>query len=140
VASVPPQFLLVGTKSARGNYALAIASRKGKLHGMTPKEEQAIEYVQKLRNEYCKGSHLVVLIFDLGSGFANSKLECNHHNPKEANEDARKSIADNLEAGGKPVAVLVSPIGAPVPLLKIFPEFEENPDFCNRLNNYANSL
>jgi hypothetical protein len=107
---------------------------------MTPKEEQANEYVQKLRNEYGKGSHLVVLIFDLGSGFAHSRLECNHHNPKEANEDARKSIAENFEAGGKAVAVLVSAIGAPVPHLEIFPEFEENSDLCNRLKNYANSL
>src|SRR5215472_15049462 len=101
---------------------------------MTPNEELAINYVQKLRNQYCKGSHLVILIFDLGGGFANSKLECNHQNPREANEDARKSIADNLEAGGKPVALLISPIGAPVPQLEIFPEFQENADLCNKLN------
>jgi hypothetical protein len=107
---------------------------------MTPKEEQAINYVQKFRNEYCKGSYLVILIFELENGFVNSKLECNHHNPKEANEDACKSIADNLEAGGKPVALLISPIGAPVPQLQIFPAFEENPDLCARLNHYANSL
>jgi hypothetical protein len=132
----------VATKSVRAscNYALAMPSCEGKLYGMTPNEELAINYVQKLRNEYCKGSYLVNLIFELGNGFVNSKLECNHHNPKEANEDARKSIADNLQAGGKPVALLISPIGAPVPQLKIFPEFEENADLCNKLNHYANSL
>jgi hypothetical protein len=37
-------------------------SRKGKLAGMTPNKDVAIEYVQKLRNEYCKGSLLAVLI------------------------------------------------------------------------------
>jgi hypothetical protein len=107
---------------------------------MTPNEEQAIEYVQKLRNEYCKGSHLAILIFDLGNDFANSRLECNHPNPKEANEGARKSIADNLEAGGNPVAVLISPLGAPFPKLEIFPEFEDDSDLANRLKHYANSL
>jgi len=111
-----------------------------KLDGMTPKEGQAIEYVQKLKNDYCKNSHLAILIFDLGSGFANSRLECNHPNQLEALEDARKSIADNLEAGGKPVAVLISSLGAPFPQLEIFPEFRENSEFCHKLNQYANSL
>jgi hypothetical protein len=111
-----------------------------KLRGMTPKEGQAIEYVQKLKNDYCKNSHLAILIFDLGSGFANSRFECNYPNQPEALEDTRKSIADNLEAGGKPVAVLISSLGAPFPQLEIFPEFQENSEFCHKLNQYANSL
>jgi hypothetical protein len=111
-----------------------------KLHGMTPKEDQAIEYAQKLKNQYCKNSHLAILIFDMGSGFANSRFECNHPNQPEALEDARKSIADNLGAGGKPVAILISALGAPFPQLEIFPEFKENSEFCYKLNQYANSL
>jgi hypothetical protein len=117
-----------------------LAYFKLKTQGMTANEELATEYVQKLRNEYCKGSQLAVLIFDIGRGFANSKLECNHPNTKHANEDAQKSIAENFEAGGKPVAVLVSSIGAPFPQLEIFPEFEDNSEFCHKLKNYANSL
>ena len=117
-----------------------MACFKLKMQGMTANEEQATQYVQKLRFEYCKGSQLAILIFDLGSGFANSKLECNHPNPKQANEDARKIIAENFEAGGKPVAVLVSSIGAPFPQLEIFREFEDNSEFCYKLKNYANSL
>jgi len=109
-------------------------------HAMTPKEAQAIEYVQKLKNEHCKNSHLAILVFDMGSGFANSKLECNNPNQPEAIEDARKSIADNLEAGGKPVAVLISALGAPFPQLEIFPEFQQNSEFCYKLQQYTNSL
>ena len=107
---------------------------------MTPKEVQAMEYAEKLKNEYCRNSHLAILIFELGSGFANSKFECNNPNKAEAVEDARKSIADNLEAGGKPVAVLISALGAPFPQLQIFPEFEKNSEFCYQLQQYANSL
>ena len=107
---------------------------------MTPKEDQATEYAQKLKNEYCKNSQLAILIFDMGSGFANSRLECNNPNQPKAMEDARKSIAGNLEAGGKPVAILVSALGAPFPQLDIFPEFQQNSEFCHKLNQYANSL
>lgn len=122
------------------NSALAIPSRMSKLNVMTPKEVQAMEYAEKLKNEYCRNSHLAILIFELGSGFANSKFECNNPNKAEAVEDARKSIADNLEAGGKPVAVLISALGAPFPQLQIFPEFEKNSEFCYKLQQYANSL
>jgi hypothetical protein len=125
---------------ARRNSALAIPSRMSKLHAMTPNEERAIEYVQKLKNEYCRNSHLAILIFDLGTGFGNSRLECNRPNQPEAVEDARKSIVDNLEAGGKPVAILVSALGAPFPQLEIFPEFADNSEFCHKLKQYANSL
>lgn len=107
---------------------------------MTPKEEQATAYVQKLKNEHCKNSHLAILIFDMGSGFANSRFECHNPNQTEAAEDARKSIADNLEAGGKPVAVLISALGAPFPQLDIFPEFQQNSEFCYKLQQYTNSL
>jgi len=107
---------------------------------MTPKEDQATEYAQKLKNEYCKNSHLAILIFDMGNGFANSRLECHNPNQPEAMEAARKSIADKLEAGGKPVAILVSSHGAPFPQLDIFPEFQQNSEFCHKLNQYANSL
>jgi len=130
----------LGLSARTPKSALAIPLRMSKLHGMTPKEEQAIEYVQKLKNEYCKNSHLAILIFDLGSGFANSRFECNHPNPTEAVEDARKSIADILEAGGKPVAVLISSLGAPFPQLEIFPGLEEDSDFSHKLKQYANSL
>lgn len=107
---------------------------------MTPKEEQATEYVQKLKNEHCKNSHLAMLIFDMGSGFANSRFECKNPNQTEAVEHARKSIADNLEAGGKPVAILISALGAPIPQLDIFPEFQQNSEFCYKLQQYAHSL
>jgi len=111
-----------------------------KLPVMTPKEDQATEYAQKLKNQYCKNSHLAILIFDMGSGFANSRFECNHPNQPEALDEARKSIADNLEAGGKPVAILISALGAPFPQLEIFPEFQQNSEFCYKLNQYTNSL
>src|SRR5258705_3877724 len=108
-----------------------------KLHGMTPKEGQAIEYVQKLKNDYCKNSHLAILIFALGSGFANSRLECNHPNQPDALEDARQSIADNLEAGGKTAAILISSLVAPLRQLEIFPAFLDNSACFHKLNNYA---
>jgi hypothetical protein len=107
---------------------------------MTPKEQQAIEYAKKLKNEYCRNSHNAILIFELGSGFTNARFECNHPNQPEALEDARKSIAAHLEAGGKPVAILVSSLGAPFPQLDIFPEFQQNSEFCHKLDQYANSL
>jgi hypothetical protein len=76
----------------------------------------------------------------MGSGFANSRFECNNPNQTEAVEDARKSIADNLDAGGKPVAILVSALGAPFPQLEIFPEFQQNSELCHKLNQYTNTL
>jgi hypothetical protein len=122
------------------NSALAITSRASKLHGMTPEQDQATQLAQKLKNQYCRNSHLATLIFDMRSGFANSRFECNHPNQPEALEDARKSIAAHLESGGKPVAILISALGAPFPQLEIFPDFAENSDFCYKLKQYANSL
>jgi hypothetical protein len=123
-----------------GKSSLARSLRISKIRRMTPKEQQAIEYVQKLKNDHCKNSHLALLIFNMGSGFANSRFECNNPNQTEAAEDARKSIADNLEAGGKPVAILISALGAPFPQLEIFPEFQQNSEFCYKLQQYTNSL
>jgi hypothetical protein len=107
---------------------------------MTPIEEQAIKLAQELRNKHCKNSHLAILIFKLENGFASSKMECNNPNQTEAIETTRESIADNLNSGGKPVAVLVSALGAPIPQLEIFPEFEKDGDFCYQLKKYADSL